>query len=372
MPTAILPPKLHIPAIDLSPDSGKSDEDLAATLLEALFTVGFLYVLNPGPGLTTGHVRDMFEVAERLFAIPLEEKEAVVFDKDVGAGYTPMMGQTTGVDPNRFRGDLKESFSIGPNTTTSLPKSTYATDIITKVQSFRRAAYDCSQRLLELFSVALKTPNGDKNYFTRRHTWQNNETLRIIHYPSFPKAEDEADQGKETSWENLKVGSKDIRAGAHQDFGSATLLFQSPPDENGKATAVQGLEIFVAREDGPDVLNEDGSGRRGWWIPAPAPEGSSLGGSALVNVGVAMEIWSGEQFTATWHRVTVPPPTQSAVDGQEILPGRKSIVFHSIPDHNVVLTPIDASGVPSVAEGCMTCGEFFKKRIARTYAYGKA
>jgi hypothetical protein len=61
-----------------------------------------------------------------------------------------------------------------------------------------------------------------------------------------------------------------------------TLLFQSPPGEDGTDTAVEGLEIFVVREDGDDEA-PDGSGRKGWWVPAPKPEGVSEGGSILVN-----------------------------------------------------------------------------------------
>lgn len=43
----------------------------------------------------------------------------------------------------------------------------------------------------------------------------------------------------------------------------STLLFQSPPGEDGTDTAVEGLEIFVAREDG-DAEAPDGTGRKGW------------------------------------------------------------------------------------------------------------
>ncbi|ORY35920.1 hypothetical protein BCR39DRAFT_39905 [Naematelia encephala] len=366
MPVAVQPPKLNIPSIDLSPTAGKTDDELAATLLEALNTVGFLHVLNPGAGLDLPHVRDIFAAGSELFELPLEQKEAVGFDVATGAGYTSMMGQITGAKAHRFRGDLKESFSIGPSTSASLPSLLPSESLVPRIEAFRRACFACGLRLLDLFTIALKTPDDDPKYFRSRHTYHNNESLRLIHYPSFPRAtaEDEAAQGKETSWSQLKIGEQDIRAGAHQDFGSATLLFQSPPDEAGKPTAVEGLEIFVAQEDGPAEA-PDGSGRKGWWIPAPQPEGLSEGGSILVNVGVSMEIWSGSQFKATWHRVVCPNPPELAAG--EVLPGRKSVVFFMIPDHNVMLTPIDKSGRPAVAEGCMSSGDFYNLRMKRSY-----
>jgi hypothetical protein len=36
-------------------------------------------------------------------------------------------------------------------------------------------------------------------------------------------------------------------------------------------------------------------------------------------------------------------------------------------DPRQLLTPIDASGRPAVAEGCISSGDFFKLRMARSY-----
>nr|XP_031861064.1 uncharacterized protein CI109_003424 [Kwoniella shandongensis]KAA5528136.1 hypothetical protein CI109_003424 [Kwoniella shandongensis] len=348
MPVAIQPPTLDIPTIDLAPSSGKSDAELAETLLQALNTVGFLHVLNPGPGLTQKDVRGIFDVGSKL--------------------YTSMMGQTTGAKAHRFRGDLKESFSIGPSTISSVPANIPDTTLIGQLEDFRQSCFDCGLRLLDLFTLALKTPEGDPSYFRSKHTYHNNESLRLIHYPAFPRAskDEEGVQGKSTNWGELKIGEKDIRAVVELTFGGMhrTLLFQSPPTEAGQPTAVEGLEIFVARPDGPAEA-PDGSGRKGWWIPAPAPKDVTDGGSILVNVGASMEIWSGGQFKATWHRVVCPNPPDLAAG--QVLPGRKSVVFFMIPNHDVHLTPINSAGKPAVAEGCMTSGEFFRLRMARGY-----
>lgn len=86
MPIAIQPPTLHIPTIDLAPTSPHTDDERAATLLEALNTVGFLHVLNPGDGLTREDVRRIFKVGTELFELPLQDKERVGFDVESGAG----------------------------------------------------------------------------------------------------------------------------------------------------------------------------------------------------------------------------------------------------------------------------------------------
>lgn len=86
MPVAIQPPTLHIPVIDLSPASTQTDTERAAILLDALRTVGFLHVLNPHAGLDIKHVRDIFIAGEELFSLPLDEKAAVGFDVESGAG----------------------------------------------------------------------------------------------------------------------------------------------------------------------------------------------------------------------------------------------------------------------------------------------
>lgn len=80
------PPVLVIPTLDLSPDSGLTDAQLADTLLIALSSVGFLHIKNPGPGLTEEDVRHVMNTADELFALPLAAKEEMKMDFSVGTG----------------------------------------------------------------------------------------------------------------------------------------------------------------------------------------------------------------------------------------------------------------------------------------------
>ncbi|KAK4689325.1 hypothetical protein P7C73_g788, partial [Tremellales sp. Uapishka_1] len=84
MTLALAPPVLQILTIDFSGD--QSDAQLAGTLLEALNTVGFLHVLNPGDGLTAKKVREIFSSADQLFQLPLADKENVGFNIETGEG----------------------------------------------------------------------------------------------------------------------------------------------------------------------------------------------------------------------------------------------------------------------------------------------
>lgn len=115
----------------------------------------------------------------------------------------------------------RRSFSIGPDSAVSIPPS--GSSAISTLEAFRLACHTAGLRLVDLFTLALDIP--DKDYFRSRHSYGKNESLRLLHYPSFPKGgeSDEGQDGK-TKWEEMRVGEKDIRAGAHQDFGSWCVL----------------------------------------------------------------------------------------------------------------------------------------------------
>jgi isopenicillin N synthase-like dioxygenase len=73
--------------------------------------------------------------------------------------------------------------------------------------------------------------------------------------------------------------SPDIRAGAHTDYGSITVLFQHH---------ISGLQVS----------------RAGAWIDVPPREGC-----LVINVGDALEFWSGGLFKVS--SSTVPPNTNT-------------------------------------------------------------
>ena len=76
-----------------------------------------------------------------------------------------------------------------------------------------------------------------------------------------------------------------------------------------------------------DTLNNSEYTTTGYWgwfnAPIPPP------GSFLVNVGLAMELWSGGAYRATLHRVVFP-------EGQDDLKDRFSLAYFVQPDDQVV------------------------------------
>lgn len=78
----------------------------------------------------------------------------------------------------------------------------------------------------------------------------------------------------------------DIRAGAHSDYGSVTLLFQRPSQP--------GLEILASTDE---------------WQPVPVtPPGTEEDSSPpiLVNIGDLLSHWTNGLLKSTVHRVIFP------------------------------------------------------------------
>lgn len=106
-------------------------------------------------------------------------------------------------------------------------------------------------------------------------------------------------------------GFEDIRAGAHSDYGSLTLLFRQPSDQGGLQVQQNGTWT--------DVL----------CIP----------NAIVVNIGDALEFWTAGRLRSTVHRVVFPRSASENV-------GRLSIPVFIQPDRHVVLAPIKGRDGP--------------------------
>lgn len=128
-----------------------------------------------------------------------------------------------------------------------------------------------------------------------------------------------------------------VRAGAHSDYGSITLLFQKD---------IPGLEVFLQDE----------------WISAPLLEDA-----ILVNVGDQLEYWTNGLFKSTLHRIVFLPEHQHK--------DRYSIPFFVHPEDDVLLSPIPSKIVPktggssSSEQQPITAGEHLRRRLDATYDY---
>lgn len=137
--------------------------------------------------------------------------------------------------------------------------------------------------------------------------------LRLLRYPPVDPTARSAD---------------DIRAGAHSDYGSITLLFRL----KGQA----GLELE----------KKDGS-----WAPVPVcPPGSESDPSPpiLINIGDLLSYWTNGLFRSTVHRVVFPAAGAGQnMDGETNTGPRYSIAFFCHPVGDVRLESVPSDRVKS-------------------------
>lgn len=169
--------------------------------------------------------------------------------------------------------DLKESFNGGP---LAVPENLtdpqalafcYAATIWPSEpagfpdswRAYYRAMEGLAARLMRVFAVALDLPEPFFDRFVERPI----SALRALNYPH----------------PTVPPLSGQLRAGAHSDYGSLTILL--PEASSG------GLEIFTPE---------------GEWRPVPP-----VSGAFIVNIGDLMSRWTNDRWVSTLHRVVNPP-----------------------------------------------------------------
>lgn len=165
-------------------------------------------------------------------------------------------------------------------------------------------------------------------------------TLRFLYYPPLKNTDAEVD---------------DVRAGAHSDYGSITLLFRL----KGQA----GLEINT---------------QEGKWAPVPvSPPGTENDPAPpiLVNIGDLLSYWTNGLLRSTVHRVIFPGPGKGKVNGETDSEPRYSIAYFCHPAGNTALTAVPSERVKSFAKpsdvtpdnNVMTADEHLQTRLRSTY-----
>ena len=269
---------------------------------------GFLSIR--GHGFPPELLEEIWKVTQQFFALPLEEKMKVAMPyAGYPYGYAPYEGEAlarslgTATPP-----DLKETFSIGPRPTWSggEPKTLWPDDPPGLRAVFCRYFDEMGRlaaRIMALFARALELP---EDYFAPtidRHA----SALRALNYPSLDHAP-LPDQ---------------LRAGAHTDYGSLTILLAEPGS--------RGLEI----------RSPDGS-----WHEVPIEDGTFI-----VNVGDLLARWSNDRWVSTMHRVVCEPTP------------RQSIAFFHLPNWDAEIACIPGE-TPRYAP--VTAGEYLMAKFERT------
>lgn len=204
--------------------------------------------------------------------------------------------------------------------------------------------HDTGDKILRLLAKGLEIDEkegGDEWFVSRHHIEENSGSiLRFLFYPGQKKQDSE----------------QVIRAGAHTDYGSLTLLFQKEGEE--------GLEILspVSKKWEPVKYIESKYKTEKNWAPP-----------LIVNIADLLSFWTAGILKSSIHRVRFPPEVQQS--GKD----RYSIVYFLHPQHKVPLEPIPSEIVKTAAvkrgsnaqkDGkYITALEHLQHRLAVTYQY---
>ncbi|EON74983.1 Oxidoreductase [Lunatimonas lonarensis] len=312
----------EIPSLDLADFvSGDLDQKAAfvKNLGDAYQNIGFVAIKNHG--LTESLQAKLYEVIQRFFALPDDQKSAYEHP-EIGyqRGYT---GKGKEHAKGRNTGDLKEFYHVGQDLE-SIPdadpiKQEYPANVWpTEISEFKETALEvfnaiehAGKHMLRAIALHLMLP---EDYFEDKVRF-GNSILRCIHY--FPITNPE------------EVPEDAVRAAEHGDINLITLL-------------------MGASADGLEVLRRDGK-----WIPITA-----LPDQLVVNVGDMLERLTNKKLKSTIHRVVNPPR-------DKMNSSRYSIPFFMHPRSEMDLTCL-ASCVDSQhpkAFSDMTAGEFLEERL---------
>lgn len=240
--------------------------------------------------------------ARAFFALPVDTKQAVVFpEPGYPYGYSPFLFETLAASVDAGSApDLKESLSVGPDCLGPIPETSDPTERWLRSPSLwpstpgtLRASWSryysalaaVSGRLLGLMATALDLPVDYFDPMIDRHT----SALRALRYPTL----------------DTEPPAGSLRAGAHSDYGTLTIL---------RTDEIPGLEVRTA------------DGR--WSAVAPEPD------TFVVNLGDSIAQWTNDRWRSTLHRVTTVSRRQ-----------RRSIAFFHMANCDAVIECLDTCRV---------------------------
>lgn len=290
-----------VPIIDLravQEGSAAGKLQLAQQINDACERIGFIVVVNHGVPQRT--IDEMWKSTRDYFDLPVSAKREVVMTPTYPYGYSGFGEEVLSKGRDKEKGtsssgkaDLKESFSMGPyNPASGSPPIQWPKQPASFQRTwleYYKAMEVLSGRLLGLFALALDLPENWFEDKTDRHrsalralcvlrprpcppahvcSWHRRSLTHHVrvHRRNYPDLAQAPEPGQ-------------LRASAHSDYGSLTILRQ----EN----APGGLEVLA---------------RAGEWQPVTTPDNAFV-----INLGDLMARWTNDRWVSTLHRVAVPP-----------------------------------------------------------------
>lgn len=296
--------KESIPSVDLGTFLNGSSEargDIARRVDEICREIGFIVIENHD---VADHViTNAWKAAGDFFKLTKQEKLCSQ-SADAGSprGYTPLEGESLA----RTKGeeappDLKETFSSGPLAPPSGHEHTsdfhffYGPNMWPSVPygfeqvwtDYYLAMESLGAAIMRLLAAAL---NVDENFFVNYHT-HHISALRCQNYPMT----------------GSKPSPGQLRAGAHTDYGSVTILKPDPE--------VAGLEV---------------KSPAGGWIKAPLVKDGFI-----INIGDLLSCWTNDRWVSTMHRVVEPEQVSEGISER-----RQSIAYFMNPNYDATIETI--------------------------------
>ena len=325
---------MQVPVIDIAPylrgdPAGK--QAVAQKVGQACRDIGFLII--SGHGVDPELIARTDALSRAFFDLPLAEKMAVKKPAvDVTRGYIPI--ETEAVAASRGEkgeADLNESLMIGPVDVDDAPYFTapeagkhFHPNLWPEAPEGLKATYsdyyhamgDLAAQLMRIFALALDLPETFFDAKVDRHI----SRLRVRNYPE-PLTPPKPGQ---------------LRAGAHCDYGSLTIL---------KAEANPG---------GLQVFNKAGE-----WVDVPINPGAYI-----VNLGELMARWTNDVWVSTLHRVVNPPVDKAA--GSR----RQSLIFFHNPNYDAEVVCLPGCSGPDNPPkyAPTTSGGHLRSQFVRTQA----
>ncbi len=288
-----------VPIIDLTPARLGSEADklaVARQIDQAARSIGFLVVRGHGVPL------DVIEAAStatrRFYDLPAAEKAR---SRPAAKGaYRGYFGLETGnlastIDEVDAKPDHREYFTLGPIEVdasdpyyrTEVAQGVFLPNIWPQDPAFRpaiEAYYRQMERLAGLLMRLCALGLGLEETWFDDKIDKHTTNLVLSNYPDQPDG----------------VMEGQLRAGAHTDYGSLTIL--KTEDKPG------GLEVLTAD---------------GRWEAVPiVPD------AFIINLGDLMAYWTNDEWVSTMHRVVNPPPDKA------IGSRRQSLVFFHQPNYD--------------------------------------
>jgi isopenicillin N synthase-like dioxygenase len=286
-----------IPLIDLAPvleGTAAGKRRVAAEVGRVCEEIGFFTIV--GHGIPNNLTETMYDTSKAFFELPLAEKLKVKRVLERSYGYIPLEDESLSYSRDEETPpDLKECFSASKIDVPDDPyyRCEHFAPTLWPERPVRfKAVWTEYYRRMEklaadimgLFALALELPEAFFDDKIDKHP----SVLRVLNYPQQPR---EPLPGQ-------------LRAGAHSDYGSVTILRAEE--------APGGLQVRT---------------RQGEWVDVQiVPD------SFVVNIGDMLMRWTNDRWISTLHRVANPPRDRALGSP------RLSLVFFHMPNYDAVIS----------------------------------